>query len=53
MLTFARQEFLKKQCDQWLAEAKASNATAHYARLLKLVKEFKDELAKLPRPKNV
>jgi len=47
---YLKQEFLKKQCDDWLSEAKASNSTAHYSQLLKIVKEFKDELAKLTKP---
>ncbi len=45
---YLKADFLKTQCDQWLAEGKGS--TAHYARLLKLTKEFKEELDKLRRP---
>lgn len=46
-----KKDQINKTCDQWLVEAQSTSSTkGHYAKLLKVVKDLRDEFAKLPAP---
>jgi len=47
---FFKADAISRMCDAWIAEANGPNSKAHYSKLLKVVKELRDEIAKLERP---
>jgi len=47
---YYKRDVIGRMCEAWLAEANQANSKAHYSKLLKVVKDLRDEFAKLDPP---